>query len=131
MVRLPVSGVEEVSVWAIILVGGVTGILAGMLGVGGGFLRMPLMIYALGIPTHIAVGTDLFEIAISAGFGTISHALKGNVDILIALTMHTGAAIGAQIGAAATRYFSGPTIRLLFSILPLAAAAIVLLRLYS
>lgn len=131
MVRLPVSGVEEVSIWAIILVGGVTGLLAGMLGVGGGFLRMPLMIYALGIPTHIAVGTDLFEIAISAGYGTISHALKGNVDILIALTMHTGAAIGAQIGAAATRYFSGPTIRLLFSILPLAAAAIVLLRLHG
>lgn len=131
MIRLPVSGVEEISVWAIILVGGVTGLLAGMLGVGGGFLRMPLMIYALGIPTHIAVGTDLFEIAISAGYGTISHALKGNVDILIALTMHTGAAIGAQIGAAATRYFSGPTIRLLFSILPLAAAAIVLLRLHG
>lgn len=131
MIRLPVSGVEEISVWAIILVGGVTGILAGMLGVGGGFLRMPLMIYALGIPTHIAVGTDLFEIAISAGYGTISHALKGNVDILIALTMHTGAAIGAQIGAAATRYFSGPTIRLLFSIMPLAAAAIVLLRLHG
>jgi hypothetical protein len=131
MIRLPVSGVEEISVWAIILVGGLTGILAGMLGVGGGFLRMPLMIYALGIPTHIAVGTDLFEIAISAGYGTISHALKGNVDILIALTMHTGAAIGAQIGAAATRYFSGPTIRLLFSILPLAAAAIVLLRLHG
>jgi hypothetical protein len=131
MIRLPVSGVEEISVWAIILIGGVTGILAGMLGVGGGFLRMPLMIYALGIPTHIAVGTDLFEIAISAGYGTISHALKGNVDILIALTMHTGAAIGAQIGAAATRYFSGPTIRLLFSIMPLAAAAIVLLRLHG
>ena len=131
MIRLPVSGVEEVSLWAIILVGGVTGLLAGMLGVGGGFLRMPLMIYALGIPTHIAVGTDLFEIAISAGYGTISHALKGNVDILIALTMHTGAAIGAQIGAAATRYFSGPTIRLLFSILPLVAAAIVLLRLHG
>ncbi len=131
MIRLPVSGVEEVSLWAIILVGGVTGLLAGMLGVGGGFLRMPLMIYALGIPTHIAVGTDLFEIAISAGYGTISHALKGNVDILIALTMHTGAAIGAQIGAAATRYFSGPTIRLLFAIMPLTAAAIVLLRLHG
>jgi uncharacterized membrane protein YfcA len=131
LIRLPVSGVEEVSVWAIILVGGATGLLAGMLGVGGGFLRMPLMIYLLGIPTHIAVGTDLFEIAISAGFGTISHALKGNVDILIALTMHTGAAIGAQIGAAATRYFSGPTIRLLFSMLPLIAAAIVLLRVHG
>jgi hypothetical protein len=131
IIRLPVSGVEEVSVWAIILVGGVTGLLAGVLGVGGGFLRMPLLIYVLGIPTHIAVGTDLFEIAISAGFGTISHALKGNVDILIALTMNTGAAIGAQIGAAATRYFSGPTIRLLFSMMPLVAAAIVLLRVHG
>jgi uncharacterized membrane protein YfcA len=129
LVRLPVSGVEEVSVWAIILVGLVTGILAGLLGVGGGFLRMPLMVYVLGIPTHVAVGTDLFEIIISAGFGTVSHALKGNVDILIALTMHTGAAIGAQIGAAATRYFSGPIIRLLFSILPIIAAILVLLRL--
>jgi uncharacterized membrane protein YfcA len=131
MIQLPVSGVEEVSIWAIILVGGATGLLAGILGVGGGFIRMPLMIYVLGIPTHIAVGTDLFEIAISAGFGTISHALKGNVDILIALTMNTGAAIGAQIGAAATRYFSGPAIRLLFSMLPLVAAAIVLLRITS
>jgi uncharacterized membrane protein YfcA len=129
LVRLPVSGVEEISIWAILLVGLVTGILAGFLGVGGGFLRMPLLIYVLGIPTHIAVGTDLFEIVISAGIGTVSHALKGNVDFLIALTMQTGAAIGAQIGAALTRYFSGPIIRLLFSFLPIVAAILVLLRL--
>jgi uncharacterized membrane protein YfcA len=127
-VRLPISGVEEVSVWAILAVGLVTGVLAGFLGVGGGFLRMPLMVYVLGIPTHVAVGTDLFEIVISAGFGTISHALKGNVDVLIALTMHTGAAIGAQIGAAATRYVSGPAIRLLFSFMPLIAAILVVMR---
>jgi uncharacterized membrane protein YfcA len=129
LVRLPDSGVEEVSIWSILFVGAITGVLAGLLGVGGGFLRLPLMIYGLGIPTHIAVGTDLFGIAISAGFGTISHALKGNVDILIALTMQTGAAIGAQIGAAATRYVSGPSIRLFFSILPIVAAVLVLLRL--
>jgi uncharacterized membrane protein YfcA len=129
LIKLPVSGVQEVSVWAIIFVGLVTGILAGLLGVGGGFIRMPLMIYVLGIPTHVAVGTDLFEIVISAGFGTISHALKGNVDILIALTMQTGAVIGAQIGARATRYFSGPLIRMLFSVLPIAAAVLVLFKL--
>jgi hypothetical protein len=129
LIRLPVSGVEEISVWTIILVGLVTGILAGLLGVGGGFLRMPLMIYVLGIPTHVAVGTDLFEIVISAGFGTLSHALKGNVDFMIAATMLTGAAIGAQIGAAATRYFSGPIIRLLFSVMPIVAAILVLVRL--
>jgi uncharacterized membrane protein YfcA len=128
-IRLPVSGLEEVSIWMVLLVGLVTGILAGFLGVGGGFLRMPLMIYLLGIPTHVAVGTDLFEIVISAGFGTITHALKGNVDILIALTMQVGAAIGAHIGASATRYFSGPVIRLLFSFLPIIAAILVLVRL--
>ncbi len=128
MIRLRVSGIEEISIWTIILVGALTGLLAGFLGVGGGFLRMPLLIYLIGVPTHIAVGTDLFEIMISAGFGTLSHALKGNVDILIALTINLGAAIGAHIGAVTTRYFSGPIIRFLFSFLPLIAAIMVLLR---
>ncbi|MGD8760352.1 MAG: sulfite exporter TauE/SafE family protein [Anaerolineales bacterium] len=129
-IRLPVSGIDEISVWVILVVGVITGFLAGMLGVGGGFLRMPLMIYLLGVPTHVTVGTDLFGIVFSAGYGTISHALKGNVDILVALTMHTGAAIGAQIGAAITRYFSGPVIRLLFSLLPLIAFLLMLLQIH-
>ncbi len=127
MIKLPTSGVQ-ISFWPVLLVGVVTGFLAGFLGVGGGFLRLPLLVYLVGVPTHVAVGTDLFEIVISAGFGTISHALKGNVDIMIALTMQTGAAIGAQIGAVGTRYFSGPTIRLMFSILPILAAIMVLLK---
>jgi uncharacterized membrane protein YfcA len=128
MIKLPSSGISEVSLWSILFVGFVTGVLAGFLGVGGGFIRLPMLVYILGIPTHVAVGTDLFEIVISAGFGTITHALKGNVDILIALTMQTGAAIGAQIGAIGTRYFSGPTIRLAFSIFPLIAAILVLIN---
>ncbi len=80
MIRLPVSGVAEVSIWSILLVGAGTGFLAGMLGVGGGFLRVPLMVYLLGVPTHVAVGTDLFSIVFSAGYGTLSHGLKGNVQ---------------------------------------------------
>src|SRR5258708_25111533 len=87
---------------------------------------MQSLVYFLGIPTHIAVGTDLFEIMISAGYGTLTHAMKGNVDILIALVMHTGAAIGAQIGATATTYFAGPRIRLAFVPLPLIGAAIII-----
>jgi uncharacterized membrane protein YfcA len=128
LIKLPVSGVEEISIWIILLVGILTGFLAGMLGVGGGFLRVPLMVYLLGIPTHVAVGTDLFEIVFSSAYGMLSHALKGNVDILIALTMHTGAVLGAHIGAAATRYFTGPVIRLLFSVLPLIGALFMLLE---
>jgi uncharacterized membrane protein YfcA len=106
-----------------------TGVLAGMLGVGGGFVRMPMLVYVVGVPTHVAVGTDLFEIVISAGFGTVTHGLKGNVDLLMALVMQTGAAIGAQIGATATRYFVGPRIRLLFSVLPFVGAALTIMKL--
>jgi uncharacterized membrane protein YfcA len=112
-------------------VGLLTGVLAGFLGVGGGFIRMPMLVYFIGVPTHVAIGTDLFEIVFSSGYGTLTHALKGNVDILIALVMGTGAAIGAQIGAVSTRYFAGPRIRLLFSTLPFIGAILVLIRLLT
>ena len=125
-VKLPVSGIERVSVWAILGVGFVGGLFSGFLGGGAGYIRMPCLVYVLGIPTHIAVGTDLFEIIISASYGTLTHALKGNVDILIALVMHTGAAIGAQVGASLTQYVVGPRIRMAFIPLPLIGAAILL-----
>jgi uncharacterized membrane protein YfcA len=126
MISLPASGVKAISLWVIILVSFIGGLFSGFLGGGAGYIRMPMLVYVLGIPTHLAVGTDLFEIIISASYGTFSHALKGNVDILIALVMHTGAAIGAQIGAISTQYFSGPKIRLAFVPLPLIGAAIVI-----
>jgi uncharacterized membrane protein YfcA len=125
-IRLPVSGIARVSLWAILLVSFVGGFFSGFLGGGAGYIRLPCLIYLLGIPTHIAVGTDLFEIIISASYGTLSHALKGNVDILIALVMHTGAALGAQIGATLTQYFVGPRIRAAFIPLPLLGAALML-----
>jgi len=125
-ISLPVSGIERVSLWAILAVAFVGGFFSGFLGGGAGYIRMPCLIYLLGIPTHIAVGTDLFEIIISASYGTISHALKGNVDILIALVMHTGAAIGAQIGATATQFFGGPRIRMAFIPLPLIGAVMLI-----
>ncbi len=129
LISLPGSGIAEISLWVVVGVSFLTGLLAGVLGVGGGFIRMPMMVYLIGVPTHVAVGTDLFEVVISAGFGTVTHALKGNVDILMALVMQTGAAIGAQIGATSTRFFAGPRIRLFFSVLPFVGAALVVLRL--
>ena len=125
-VTLPVSGVDRISFWAILGVSFLGGFFSGFLGGGAGYIRMPCLIYLLGIPTHIAVGTDLFEIIISASYGTITHALKGNVDILIALVMHTGAAIGAQIGATCTQFFGGPRIRMAFIPLPLIGAVLLL-----
>jgi len=130
MISLPTSGIK-ISLWIILLVAFVGGLFSGFLGGGAGYIRMPSMVYVLGIPTHLAVGTDLFEIVISASYGTISHAIKGNVDILIALVMHTGAVVGAQIGAVATQYFAGPKIRLAFVPLPLIGAAIVIYTLVT
>jgi uncharacterized membrane protein YfcA len=131
MVDLPASGIRQISVWAILLVALVGGIVSGFLGAGGGYIRMPAMVYLLGAPTHIAVGTDLLEIIVSASYGTISHAVKGNVDILIALVMNTGAAIGAQIGAIGTQHFGGPKIRLAFAPLPLIGAGLLIYNLVS
>ena len=130
MISLPTSGVT-ISLWIIVLVSFIGGLFSGFLGGGAGYIRMPMLVYVLGIPTHLAVGTDLFEIIISASYGTFSHAIKGNVDILIALVMHTGAAIGAQIGAISTQFFTGPKIRLAFVPLPLIGAAIVIYTLVT
>jgi len=131
MIALPTSGVKSISLWVILVVAFIGGVFSGFLGGGAGYIRMPSMVYILGVPTHLAVGTDLFEVVISASYGTFSHALKGNVDIMIALVMHTGAAIGAQIGAIATQYFTGPKIRLAFVPLPLVGAAIVIYTLVT
>ena len=131
MVELPTSGVRRISLWVILFVAFIGGLFSGFLGGGAGYIRMPAMVYVLGIPTHLAVGTDLFEIIISASYGAFTHAVKGNVDILIALVMHTGAAVGAQIGAISTQYFAGPKIRLAFVPLPLIGAAIVIYTLIT
>jgi len=125
-ISLPVSGIARVSIWAVLGVAFGGGFFSGFLGGGAGYIRMPCFIYLLGLPTHIAVGTDLFEIIISASYGTVTHALKGNVDILIALVMHTGAALGAQIGATLTQYFGGPRIRMAFIPLPLLGSIILI-----
>jgi uncharacterized membrane protein YfcA len=124
-ISLPFSGIGSVSIGAILLVSFVGGAFSSFLGGGAGYIRMPSMVYLLGIPTHIAVGTDLFEIVVSASIGSYEHAVKGNVDVLIALIMQTGAAVGAQIGAALTQYFSGPWIRLAFAPLPLIGAGLI------
>jgi len=130
-VSLPHSGIESISFWAILFVSLIGGVFSGFLGGGAGYIRMPSMVYVLGIPTHIAVGTDLFEIIISASYGTVRHAMNGNVDIVIALIMQTGAALGARIGANLTQYFTGPRIRLAFAPLPLLGAIVIAQKLLT
>jgi uncharacterized protein len=125
MMKLAESEIKSISLWMLVIIALVGGLFAGFLGGGAGYVRLPLLVYVLGVPTKVAVGTDLFEVVISASYGTISHGIKGNVDIMIALVMQTGAAVGAQIGVVLTRFFRGPKIRLAFSPLPLVGAALI------
>jgi uncharacterized membrane protein YfcA len=104
-----------VSMWVIVLVGMVTGVLAGFLGVGGGFIRVPALVYVVGASTHIAVGTDLVEIVVSGAYGALRHSIEGNVDMMAVIFMIVGAMFGAQVGSIATSYVRGPAIRYILS----------------
>lgn len=104
-----------ISMWVIVLVGICTGTLAGFLGVGGGFVRVPALVYVIGATTHIAVGTDLLEIAVSGGYGAMRHTQMGNVDMIAVMFMIVGAMVGAQFGSIATSFVRGPAIRYILS----------------
>ncbi len=121
MVSCPLLRIERISFWVVFVAAMLTGILAGLLGVGGGFVRVPMLVYLVGCPTHVAVGTDLFAIIISGSYGSFTHALKGNVDLMMALLMLIGALFGAQLGSFATRYVQGTQLRALFGAALLAA----------
>lgn len=127
MVNLKVSGFT-ISIWVILGVAAFTGFIAGFLGVGGGFIRMPALLYVIGAPTRIAVGTDLFEVMVSGAYGAFSYALKGRVEIIAAVIMLLGAAVGAQFGTLATQYVKGLKIRLYFSITMLLAGVSVVFK---
>lgn len=128
MVSLPHSGIRSVSVWIVAGIGFATGFFAGFLGVGAGFIRVPALLYVLGMPTKIAIGTDLVEILFSGAYGSYLYGRAGHVDIVAALIMLVGAAFGSQIGAVATQYVESSRIRKLFALTILGAGIAVLLK---
>ena len=114
MISLPSSNVASISIWVILFVGFITSILAGFIGAGGGFVLVPSLIYIIGCGTTVAVGTVLFEILIAGVYASFSHAIKGNVDILLATIMLIGSSIGARISVSTTKYVKGANLRLAF-----------------
>lgn len=119
------------SAWLPIFVSYLTGVLAGFLGIGGGLLRMPALVYLIGCPTHIAVGTDLFEVMISGLYGAFTYSLKGRIELVGVFVMLTGAAIGAQIGTVATKYAKGYGIRVAFGIAVVCCMVSVILKQFN
>ncbi len=128
VISLPASGIEAVSFWVIFAVFMLTGFLSGLLGVGGGFILLPSLIYLIGCPTAVAVGTSLLCVLFMGGYGCFSYAMKGRTELIAAMIMLVGAAVGAQIGVLATRYVRGYGIRILFAIMIILAGISVALK---
>jgi hypothetical protein len=105
------------------LVGAFVGFLAAIMGVGGGFILVPAMIYLLGMPTKVVIGTSLFQIIFVTGFTTVMHAVTSQtVDMLLALVLIIGGVIGAQIGTRVGMRLRAEQLRILLSLLVLAVA---------
>ncbi len=97
------------------------GILAAIMGVGGGFIMVPMMVYLLRMPMHVAVGTDLFQILFTcAGVSLMQAAANQTVDIVLALAVAVGSTIGAQAGARISRMLRGEQLRIVLASIVLA-----------
>jgi uncharacterized membrane protein YfcA len=105
-------------------VGVVVGVLAAIMGVGGGFIMVPAMIYLLGMPTSVVVGTSLFQIIfVTANVTFLQAYANQTVDVVLALLLLTGAVIGAQIGAKAGAKLHGEQLRILLAVMVLGVCA--------
>jgi uncharacterized membrane protein YfcA len=103
-----------------LLVGLLVGVLAAIMGVGGGFIMVPAMIYLLGMPTKVLVGTSLFQIIFVTAFATVMHATTNySVDMILALLLIVGGVVGAQIGTRIGVYLKAEQLRVLLSLMVL------------
>jgi len=112
-----------VSIIPVLGIGFVIGILSSVMGVGGGFIMVPALIYLLRVPTNVVVGTSLFQITFVTAFTTVMQATNNHtVDIVLAFLLMVGGVIGAQYGARAGRKLRGEQLRMLLALLVLAVA---------
>ncbi|MEO0909807.1 MAG: sulfite exporter TauE/SafE family protein, partial [Pseudomonadota bacterium] len=112
------------SVLPILVLGMLVGILAAIMGVGGGFIMVPAMIYLLRVPTNVVIGTSLFQIIFVTAYTTVIQSTTNQtVDVVLAFILMVGGVIGAQFGAAAGHKLKGEQLRALLGLLVLAVCA--------
>lgn len=119
---IPLVSGGRASLWTISGTGGVVGVISGMLGVGGGFIRMPAIYYVIGTPLAAAVGTSLFAGLFSGAFGTFTYGMSGSVDLATVGMLLVGSALGARIGSAATTIVDEDDVIIYFGIMMLLAS---------
>ncbi|MDG1504927.1 MAG: sulfite exporter TauE/SafE family protein [Planktomarina sp.] len=121
--RFRVSGLY-ISIIPPIVVGVAVGVLAAIMGVGGGFVMVPAMIYLLGMPTKVVVGTSLFQIIFVTAFTTMLHATTNyTVDMVLAVLLLIGGVIGAQFGTLIGAKLKAEQLRILLALMVLLVCA--------
>lgn len=104
-------------------VGFVGGILVSVLGIGGGFILVPAMIYIIGMPTLMVAGTSLFQIIFTSAFAVLLHAVANHtVDMILAGILIVGGVVGAQLGVRVSKYVKGASARVILAAIILAVA---------
>lgn len=116
------TGGVRVSAVIVFAVGLAIGVLSGFLGVGGGFLLMPAMMYGFGVPAAVAVGTDILQITISGAFGAFTYARAGSIALPVVISLLVGSALGARVGASATKLVDEDDIKGYFAAMLLAGS---------
>jgi uncharacterized protein len=113
-----------------LVIGCLVGLLASFLGVGGGFIMVPAMIYLLRMPTNVVVGTSIFQIIFVTAIVTLLHAtLNHTLDIMLAFLLIIGGVIGGQFGVRAGQKLRGEQLRALLALMVLGVAIRILLDL--
>jgi uncharacterized membrane protein YfcA len=103
--------------------GALVGLLVAMMGVGGGFLMVPAMIYLLGMPTQVVIGTSLFQITfVTAATALLQATVNQSVDAVLALLLLVTGVVGAQIGARMSAKIKGEHLRVMLAVIVLAVA---------
>jgi uncharacterized membrane protein YfcA len=126
-VNFPRSNVT-VSILMPLVLGALVGVLAAIMGVGGGFIMVPIMVYLLRMPMHVVVGTSLFQILFTCMNVTILQAkVNHTVDFVLALILLAGSVIGAQIGARVSERLKGNQLKILLAVIVLLVCAKMLL----
>jgi uncharacterized membrane protein YfcA len=123
------SGVR-ISVLMPLALGALVGVLSAIMGVGGGFIMVPVMVYLLRMPMHVVVGTSLFQILFTCVNVTVLQAVYNHtVDLLLALTLLVGSTSGAQVGARISKRLKADQLKIMMSVIILAVMIVMVLGL--
>ena len=124
-IDLPHVQLDQVSVPLLAYLGFVLGMASGLMGIGGGILLLPILLYGFGLSMRNAAGTGILLLLLTVSVGTFEQALRGYVSLRLAMAILIGSSIGSQLGALTTHFLPNRVLRLIFGILVAATVAMI------